>query len=93
MLEPGTICGKEVKIEIISSDKNITIAKVLEVNEFWSSRPTGPEADQHEGLAGRGHVKNFEPGMLLVFDGHKIIKPKWLPWFSLRSDGSFEHYR
>ncbi len=86
MMKPGMIYGDEVKIKILSFDSDVIVAKVVEVNEFWSSRPTGPKDI------------NFEPGMILklsLFDKtmFKLIYPKWLPWFVLDLDGTFEHYR
>jgi hypothetical protein len=94
----GMICGDEVKIKIVSVDDDFITAEVIEVNEFWGSRPTGAVADRHAGIQGRGHVKKFEPGLVLRFRNcpscsMKIEEPRWLPWFSLSSSGKFEHYR
>ena len=83
MIKVGDFCGTEVVIEITSVAEDEIKAKVISVDSFWSN-PFRSKA-------------LFTVGLELVFYKptiYWIIKDqKDLPWFLLRDDGKFEHYR
>lgn len=79
----GMRFGTEVVIEVVDNVGEEIKAKVVQVDKFWSTRPTSDG--------------NFREGMTLTFHKygkHWVVRePSWLPWFILDlKSGTFEHH-